>query len=158
MHYFTRLKAFPNGGRIYIMDGFIKKSDYEDLLTIAYFFAQQGHVVQIPTEVHYKDEKYKRIFGNLTGTIYERKCPDLIIDGVFYEYESFVPPFKKEKIRHMISKGLQQASRVIIKNGGADDNFIQKCILNRINEKIFRYQIDEVWVFEEGTFRVLYKQ
>ncbi|GHU94211.1 hypothetical protein FACS1894156_2150 [Bacteroidia bacterium] len=92
------------------------------------------------------------------GTIYERRCPDLIIDGEFYEYESYVPPFKKEKIFHMIYKGLQQSPRIIINNGGAKDNFIKKCILNRINEKKFIYNINEVWLFEGKVIRLLYKQ
>jgi hypothetical protein len=30
---------------------------------------------------------------------YERKCPDLIINGQYYEYENYRPPFKKEKYR-----------------------------------------------------------
>jgi hypothetical protein len=158
MQYFKLLKAFPNGGRIEIMDEFVKKSDYEDLLLIADFFAQQGKVVLIPTEVHYKDAKYKQIYGKLMGTVYERKCPDLIIDGRFYEYESYLSPFKKEKISNMMSAGFKQSTRIIINNGGADDNFIQKCILNRINEENVHYQIDEVWVLETGTLRVLYKQ
>ncbi|GHT24062.1 hypothetical protein AGMMS4957_16490 [Bacteroidia bacterium] len=158
MQYFTLLKAFPNGGRVELMDGFVKKSDYEDLLLIANFFAQQGHLVLIPTEVHYKDAKYRQIFGSLMGTVYERKCPDLSIDGEFYEYESYVPPFKKEKISNMMSAGFKQSARIIINNGGADDNFIQKCILNRINEKTFLYNIDEVWLLESGKIRLLYKQ
>jgi hypothetical protein len=159
MQHFTLLKAFPNGGRVEIMNGFVRKSDYDDLLVIANFFAEQGSIVQIPTEVHFKNEKYQQVFGKLMGTIYERKCPDFIIDGEFYEYESFVPPFKKEKIFHMISKGLKQSSRIVIKNNGeANDYFIEKCILNRINEKNVPCKIDEVWVFEENTVRLLYKQ
>ncbi|GHV12045.1 hypothetical protein FACS1894162_7900 [Bacteroidia bacterium] len=141
------------------MDGFVKKSDYDDLLAIAFFYAEQGHIVQIPTEVHFKNEKYQQVFGKLMGTIYERKCPDLIIDGEFYEYESFVPPFKKGKISNMISEGLKQSSRIIINNNGyAEDNFIQKCILNRINEDNFIYNIDEVWLLEGKVVRLLYKQ
>lgn len=64
MQHFTLLKAFPNGGRVELMDGFVKKSDYEDLLLIANFFAQQGHLVLIPTEVHYKDAKYSFYINN----------------------------------------------------------------------------------------------
>jgi hypothetical protein len=159
MQHFILFKAFPNGGRIEIMDRFVKKSDYDDLLAIALFFAQQGKIVLIPTEVHFKDAKYKQIFGNLIGTVYERKCPDLIIDGEFYEYESFIPPFKKEKISNMLSVGLKQSSRIIINNNeGAGDSFIQRYIFNRIMEENFLWNIDEVWVFEKGKVRLLYKQ
>ncbi|GHV09510.1 hypothetical protein FACS1894162_0210 [Bacteroidia bacterium] len=159
MQNFTLFKAFPNGGRVEIMNGFVIKSDYDDLLVIANFFAEQGHIVHIPTEVHFKNEKYQQVFGKLMGTIYERKCPDLIIDGKFYEYESYMPPFNKKKISHMLSEGLKQSSRIIINNNSyAEDHFILKCILNRINEDNFVYNIDEVWLFEGNEVRLLHKQ
>jgi hypothetical protein len=157
MQHFTLFKAFSNGGRIEIMDRFVKKSDYDDLLAIAHFFAQQGKIVLIPTEVHYKDAKYKQIFGNLIGTVYERKCPDLIIDGEFYEYESFIPPFDKYKISHMLSAGLKQSSRIIINNNnGADERYVQQNIWKRLSDKTFKYDIDEVWAFEKGLVRQLF--
>ncbi|MDR0864884.1 MAG: hypothetical protein LBO74_08130 [Candidatus Symbiothrix sp.] len=159
MQHFTLFKAFSNGGRIEIMDRFVKKSDYEDLLAIALFFAQQGNTVLIPTEVHYKDAKYKQIFGNLIGTVYERKCPDLIIAGEFYEYESFVPPFSKKKISHMLTQGTQQASRVIINNNkDIEDRYILNNILKRLSDKTFKYDIDEVWLYENGDVRLIYKK
>ncbi|MDR1341719.1 MAG: hypothetical protein LBK18_00520 [Prevotellaceae bacterium] len=84
------------------MDGYIRKSDHKDLIAIAHDLAKQGKIVQITTNKHFKSEEYKRVFGALGGTAYERKCPDLIIDSVFYEYESYQPPFKREKISNMI--------------------------------------------------------
>ncbi|GHT54474.1 hypothetical protein AGMMS49982_19230 [Bacteroidia bacterium] len=116
MEHFSLFKTFPNGGYVEIIDGYSQKSDHDDLLAIALFFARQGHIVQIPTAIHFKNELYQQVFGKLMGTIYERKCPDLIIDGEFYEYESYEPPFKKEKISNMLSKGLKQSSRLIINN------------------------------------------
>ena len=97
------------------------------------------------------------IFGRLIGTKYERKCPDLIINGNYYEYESFMPPFRKEKISNMMSKGLKQASRIIINNNkGIIHRNIKKNIHNRIrNEK---QEIDEVWVYEKGQLILLYKK
>jgi hypothetical protein len=87
-------RKFSGGGKIEIMEGYVKKSDYKDLRTIAGEWAIEGKVVRITTLVHYKDDKYSQVFGALKGTKYERKCPDLIVeDGVFYEYESFLPPF-----------------------------------------------------------------
>ncbi|GHT69793.1 hypothetical protein FACS189452_10550 [Bacteroidia bacterium] len=157
MQYFSPLKSFPNGGLIEIIDGYIKKSDHDDLIAIAHFFAQQGKIVQIPTDIHFKNELYRHIFGKLMGTIYERRCPDLIIDGEFYEYESYVPPFKKEKIFHMISKGLQQSSRIIINNdSGADDNFILQNIHNRVFYE--KQNVEEVWLFEKGKIRLFFKK
>jgi hypothetical protein len=159
MQHFTLFKAFSNGGRIEIMDEFVKKSDYDDLLVIAHFFAQQGKIALIPTEVHYKDAKYKQIFGKLIGTVYERKCPDLIIDGEFYEYESFVPPFSKKKISYMLSQGTKQASRIIINiNKDVEDRYILNNILKRLSDKTFKREIDEVWLHENGEVRLIYKK
>jgi hypothetical protein len=99
------------------------------------------------------------VFGQLKGTKYERKCPDLIADGVFYEYESFVPPFKKEKISHMITKGLKQASRIIINNNkGISERYIRDNIYKRLKDKNFKNEINEVWLYEKGKVWLLYKK
>ncbi|MDR0680989.1 MAG: hypothetical protein LBG15_03940, partial [Dysgonamonadaceae bacterium] len=99
---FSLYKEFVSGGKIEIINGYAKKSDHKDLLAVSRYFAEKGDNVQITTAIHFKDEKYKEVFGKLNGTGYERKCPDLIINGKYYEYESYTPPFKKEKISHMI--------------------------------------------------------
>jgi hypothetical protein len=152
-------KEFSTGGRIEIMDGYVKKSDHKDLITIARYWAKQGKVVQVTTNPHFKSEEYKQVFGALNGTVYERKCLDLIVDNVFYEYESYQPPFKKEKISHMIRKGSLQSSKIIINNSkGASDRFIIKNIHNRIRNKSFNMNIDEVWVYEKGKLRQLFSK
>jgi hypothetical protein len=155
---FRIYKEFSNGGRIEIMNGYIKKSDHKDLITIARDLAKQGRIVQIATNPHFKSEEYKRIFGSLNGTVYERKCPDLIIDRVFYEYESFMNPFKIRKIANMISHGAKQSSRIIINNNkGASDRIILSNIHNRIRDKNFKNNIDEIWIYEKGKVRLFYK-
>jgi hypothetical protein len=122
---FKSYKKFENGGKIELIDGYNKKSDHKDLISISRFFAQNGDSVKITTDIHFKDEKYKDVFGALIGTKYERKCPDLIINGKFYEYESYIPPFKKDKIGGMLGKGLKQSPNIIINNNkGTSDRFI----------------------------------
>jgi hypothetical protein len=151
---FSVYREYSNGGRIEVMDGYVGKSDHKDLRTIATEWAKEGKVVQITTAVHYKDDLYGQVFGPLKGTKYERKCPDLIVDGVFYEYESFLPPFKRGKISHMITKGLKQASRIIINNNkGASDRFIQRNIIRRLSDKSFKYSINVIWLYEKGKVR-----
>jgi hypothetical protein len=95
---FSLYREFPGGGKIEIMEGYVKKSDHRDLLAIAREWAMEGKAVRITTPVHYKDDKYSQAFGPLKGTKYEHKCPDLIVDGVFYEYESFVTPFRNGEL------------------------------------------------------------
>lgn len=156
---FSLHKEFSNGGRVEIMDNYVKKSDHKDLITIARDLAEQGKVVQITTNPHFKSNEYKQVFGALMGTTYERKCPDLIIDGIFYEYEGYQPPFRKQKISHMISRGALQSSRIIIDNNkGATDYYILANIHNKFRNKTFKNNIDEVWVYEKGKVRLLYKK
>jgi hypothetical protein len=156
MSNFYLYKKFDAGGCIEIMNGYAKKSDHKDLLSIARYFALDGKVVQLTTAVHYKDKKYEQVFGKLFGTIYERKCPDLIIDGKFYEYESFVPPFNKGKISNMVSHGTLQASRIIMNNNkGCSDRYIKQNIVKRLKNKTFKCAIEGVWLYEKGMIRKL---
>jgi len=77
-------KKFENSGKIEIINEYKKKTDHKDLLSISRFFAQNGDSVKITTNIHFKDERYKEVFGALIGTKYERKCPDLIVNEKFY--------------------------------------------------------------------------
>ena len=150
-------KKFKDSGKIEIVDGYKKKQDHKDLVSISRFFAQKGDEVVITTDIHFKDEKYKEVFGGLIETKYERKCPDLIINGNFYEYESFIPPFSKIKIKNMLSKGLQQSENIIINNtNGASDRYILKLVKDRVIRQ--GQDINEVWLYEKGRIRLLYKK
>ena len=113
------------------MDGLDKNNpDYNDLLSIACFFAQSDKCVKILSPVHYKDSKYHRIFGDLIGTPYYRKCPDLLIDGEYYEYESYERPFEVGKVERMISRGSKQARYIVIDVRGS--SVTKKVINDRI--------------------------
>ena len=157
---FVLYKYFPNGGTVYLMPGLDKSNpDYNDLLSIACFFAKKGKTVQVLAPVHYKDSRYRTLFGSLIGTIYYRKCPDLVIDGKFIEYESYDRPFKSRKISHMIKRGAVQSDRIIIDNNkGASDRFILNMIMKRINDRFFQGDILELYVYEKGEVRLLYKK
>ena len=153
---FNLYKKFENGGEIEIMNGYEKKADHNNLLSISRFFAQKGDNVKITTDIHFKDEKYKQVFDALIGTKYDRKCPDLIINEKYYEYESYIPPFKKDKISGMFSKGLKQSSNIIINNTkGASDRYIMKIIYQRIR---LGQEINEVWLYEKGEVRLFFKK
>ena len=156
---FKTYKQYKSGGEVLIHPEVDQKQpDYKDLLSIANIFAQKGKSVKLTPPVHFKSNTYREIYGSLIETTYERKCPDLKIDELFYEYESYLPPFKKEKISHMIRKGTKQSSRIIINNNkGASDRFIIRNIKERMADKNFKYEINEVWLYEKGTLRQLFK-
>ena len=61
-------KKFKHNGKIEIIDGYKKKADHRDLISIARFFAKRGDSVKITTNIHFKDEKYTEVFGALIGT------------------------------------------------------------------------------------------
>ena len=157
---FKTYKRYKNGGKVLIHPEVDRKqSDYSDLLTIANIFAIEGNVVKLTPSVHFKSEIYKEIYGSLIGTPYERKCPDLLIGEFFYEYESYLPPFKIKKISNMIRKGAEQASRIFIDNNkGCSDRYILTNIYNRFRNKNFRNSIDELWLYEKGKIRLIYKK
>ena len=140
-----------------VMNGIDKeRTDYRDIITIATLFAKMDLNVRVLSPVHYKSKDYQQAFGGLIGTKFERKCPDLFIDGNYYEYESYERPWNKRKISSMISHGLQQASRIIIDNNkGASDRFIRKSIMARLNLK--NQIIEEVWIYEKGQLRLLFR-
>lgn len=156
MELFSFVKAFRCGGSIHIMNGIDKeKSDFKAILTLAALFAKDGHKVMILTSCHFKSIEYQMVFGKLIGTKYDRKCPDLMIDGKYYEYEGFERPWKKEKVRRMISHGMKQSSHIIINNTrGASDRFIRQAIIARLNVGA---TIREIWLYEKGAKRLFFK-
>ena len=87
---FVLYKQYPSGGTIWLMIGFDSSgSDYDDIMAIAECLAHNGHEVKVLRAVHYKDPLYRLVYGELIGTRYYRKCPDLLVDGEFVEYESY---------------------------------------------------------------------
>ena len=151
---------FENGGSLSVMNGLDKRaSDYNDLLAIGRCFAELGEEVQILGSIHFKNPDYQKYFGLLVGTEYYRKCPDFRIGDKIYEYEGFVGAWSKEKLSRMLSHGAIQAPHIIIKNTkGCSDRFIVKCIHDRIKDKCFKHEIQEVWVYEKGKCRLVYKK
>ncbi|MBQ9891890.1 MAG: hypothetical protein IJM35_01905 [Bacteroidales bacterium] len=153
---FSIYREYGNGGKVLLMKGLDKtKPDYHDILTIACRFACRGQEVKVLSPVHYKDLLYHMVFGDLIGTRCWRKCPDLSIDGLFYEYESYVRPWNKKKVSRMLSNGMGQSSHIIIDNNkGAADRHIKKLVQARLH---LRAPLCEVWLFDKGEIHLLYK-
>lgn len=147
---------YPNGGEVLIHHlADTKKPDYAPIITIAQHFAKAGEVVKVTPSVHRKSEEYKSIYGQLIGTKYEGKCPDLLIGDRFFEFEGFVKPWNKNKVGRMLSHGIKQSPYIIIDNTkGCSDRFIHNMIKARLNAKA---EISEVYVYEGGKLRILFK-
>jgi len=152
---YTKVKKFSNEGELFTHKLADKSAkDYKFVKSVGLEFARTGAKVRATPRVHFKSDEYKDIYGSLIGTKYERKCPDLLINGKFYEVESFEKPWKKQKVRKMLSHGALQSSRLIIDNTkGCSDRFIRRSIYDRLHVGTI---IEEVWLYEKGKLRKLF--
>ena len=141
--------TFPNGGSVkvhrYVSE---TDSDYQKLLAIAEWFAQQGkQVVLTPKMKRPPQFEYAKIYSSLIGTKYEGKCPDMMIDGVWYEHEGFTSNNPKRAFRNMLAHGLKQSSRLIIDAPGLTYRYMKRVVYNRVNTN---QDIHEIWVRDGG--------
>ena len=121
---FVLYKQYPSGGKIELMLGLDNSSsDYNDIMTIAECLAGSGHEVKLLRAVHYKDPLYREVFGELIGTRYYRKCPDLLVDGDFVEYESYKTAKPKNAFRNMLHGGSAQSDRIVIRQCHLTDGY-----------------------------------
>ena len=149
--------SFPNGGRVEKYGiGDYNSSDIDDLETIAKLkAAKEGVVVQILPKVGADTLLYYELFGDLIGTIYERKCPDLRVisqrsQRVFIEYESYSRPFKARSLSRMINRGSKQASSLIIdvRETSITPEYVRRQIRRNLLDTDFKRPIERVWIYK----------
>ena len=126
------------------------------ILRCAEFFARQGKtVVMTPKlDVPYKNPAYDMVYGSLRGTPYYGKCPDLLVDGVWYEHEGYSNVNPKTNFSNMMKRGLRQSNRVIMEDCGLTDGYMKRNVLVRISEN---QRIREVLVRKGDEIRVIFK-
>jgi len=143
---------YDNGGRVY-ENIFIntQASDYNDVNKVANLFAKQGQEATILPKVHYKDALYKLLFEDA----YERKCPDLKIDGKFYELESYTGTWNNRKLANMFDNGLKQSDCLIIdvRNSNCTIHWLKKRVSDRIRNGDI---IKEVWAVTDNGLQQLF--
>lgn len=153
---FVLYKQHPSGGKIWLMLGLeTTGSDYNDILAIANCLAECGHEVKVLHAVHYKDPLYRKVFGELIGTQYYRKCPDLLVDGVFVEYESFHSDQPKNAFRNMLHNGLTQSDSIILHHCNLTDGYMLQQIEGKLKNGII---VSNVWIFDGLGVRLLYTE
>lgn len=152
---FVLYKQYPSGGTIWRMIGFEETgADYEDILAVAECLAENGHEVKMLHAVHYKDPLYRKVFGELIGTRYYRKCPDLLVDGEFVEYESYTSSQPKNALRNMLHNGLTQSDSVIIRQSNLTDGYMLRAIQGYLQNG---FSISKIQLFNGQYIRTLYK-
>lgn len=132
-------------------------SDYKKLVQIADFFASKGATVRLtPKMTRPTSFQYKCIYGDLMGTVYEGKCPDLNINGLWYEHEGFVSKKPKNAFRNMMVDGLVQSNRIIIDEPDLTERYMLRGIVGRITAN--GTDIKEVWLRKaDGEIKLLFK-
>lgn len=151
------MAAFPNGGRVVVYNAIDRTTeDFRRILCCAKHFAQQGKQVVMPPklDVPYKNPAYDRIFGSLRGTPYYGKCPDMQVDGVWYEHEGFSGEKPKRSFRNMCNHGFKQSDRIIIEDCGLTDRQMRKSLAERIKKGS---SVAELWIRTAEGLRLYYK-
>ena len=151
------LSRYPNGGTLTVYNSIDRTTgDFHRIRCCAEFFARQGKmVVMTPKlDVPYKNPAYDMIYGSLKGTPYYGKCPDLLVNGVWYEHEGYSNVNPKTNFSNMMKRGLRQSNRVILEDCGLTDGYMKRNVLVRISEN---QMITEVLVRKGDEIRVIFK-
>ncbi len=151
------LAHYPSGGKVLVYNSIDRStSDFKRIFDCAKFFAHQGKTVILPPklDVPYKNPAYDQIYGTLKDTAFYGKCPDLQVDGVWYEHEGYATLNPKTNFSNMLKRGLRQSDRIIIEDCALTDSYMKRNILVRISEN---QCIKEVYVKMGCDIRLLFK-
>lgn len=132
-------------------------NDYKKLIQIAEHFALKGsNVILTPKMKRPPEFEYSKYYKSLIGTKYEGKCPDLNVDGLWYEHEGFISNNPKNAFRNMIKDGLLQSNRLVIDKPNLTERFMRRGLYNRINNG---EDIEEIWLrYQDGEIKLLFKK
>ena len=154
---FEVIRRFDNGGSFAVHSLVNSKdSDYKKLMDIAEHFASLGKEVRLTPKMSRRPKfVYQNIYGSLMGTKYEGKCPDLWVDGVWYEHEGFVSDNPKRAFKNMLNHGLKQSDRLIIDKPDLSDAYMKRVIRQRVKNG---QAIEEIWLKDGSEYQLLYKK
>lgn len=131
-------------------------NDYKKLIQIAEHFALKGsNVILTPKMKRPPEFEYSKYYKSLIGTKYEGKCPDLNVDGLWYEHEGFLTNNPKRALKNMLNDGLKQASHLILDRPNLTDHYILHNIIVRQKQG---QDIQEVWLRTEDKISLIYKK
>lgn len=151
------IAQYENGGVVESYQLDTTKADYNNVLSVAKAFAEKGaKVVMTPKFDSTRGcQAYDQVYGNLKGTTYYGRCPDLLIDGKWYEHEGFVTSNSKSALSNMLKHGLKQSNRVIIEDCNLKNGYILRNIYSRIQSGV---DIEEVWIHHDDKTFLLYSK
>ena len=150
------VSSFPNGGRVVVYNAIDRTTeDFHRILSCSKYFAQQGKQVVMPPkmDVPYKNPAYDQIYASLRGTPYYGKCPDLIVDGVWYEHEGFTNVNPKTNFSNMCNRGFRQSDRIIIEKCNLTDGYMLRSLVGQMKTGV---RVSELWVHEGDECRQVF--
>jgi SPP1 gp7 family putative phage head morphogenesis protein len=132
-------------------------ADFNKIMDVAKHFAKTGEEVIItPKKSRPSKFQYDCIYGDLKGTKYYGKCPDLKVGDKWYEHEGFISNNPKNAFRNMLNDGLIQCDRLIIDRPDLTERYMLRGIINRIKNGV---AITEILIHEsDGSISTLYKK
>ena len=150
------LVRYENGGSLTVYNSIDRSTgDFLRIRCCADYFARQGMmVVMTPKlDVPYKNVAYDKIYGTLKGTPYYGKCPDILVDGIWYEHEGFCGDNPKRSFRNMCNHGFKQSDRIIVEDCGLTDRQMRKSLVERLKNGIV---VKELWIHTADGLRLFY--
>lgn len=131
-------------------------SVFDKLMDVAKHFAEEGATVELTPKMYRPPKfKYECIYADLIGTKFDGKCPDLRINGVWYEYEGFTTSKPKNAFRNMLNDGLTQSNKIIIDKLELTEAYMKRVIVQRIKDG---QDVSEVWIKDGKSIFLLYKK
>lgn len=131
-------------------------SDFYKLMQVAQAFAQKGSTVRLTPKMSRPPKfQYECFYQDLIGTRFEGKCPDLNVDGAWYEHEGFISDNPKRAFRNMLNDGLKQADRLIIDKPQLTEAYMKRVVWQRIKDG---QNITEIWIRDGKEVTLLYKK
>ena len=131
-------------------------ADYRKLVQVAEFFAKDGATATLTPKMSRPPKfQYECVYKSLVGTKYEGKCPDINVDGEWYEHEGFTSSNPKNAFRNMINDGLKQSGRLVIDKPDLTEAYMKRVIRQRIKDG---QDIKEIWLKVGSEMQLLYKK
>jgi len=158
---FKTLKEYKNGGFIKVHDLVNKEADdYKSVYECTDHFAKKGEATFIYPKINKNNDLYKTVYADLKGTIYWGTSPDFRIGKQFYELEGFTTKNPGSgTLKHMIQRGADQSSRIVITNiPESTDRYYKKRLFDLLNQENSKIVVDELWVKDGKELRQVYKK
>ncbi len=131
-------------------------SDYQKLVQVAEFFAKDGATATLTPKMSRPPKfQYECVYKSLVGTKYEGKCPDINVNGEWYEHEGFTSSNPKNAFRNMLNDGLKQSDKLVIDKPNLTEAYMKRVIRQRIKDG---QDIKEIWLKTGSEMQLLYKK